>query len=200
MNAVKKPAFWLYLWGGLGALALVYFIIAASVQPRSDAKPSARNHDASLLVGQVSDFQYAFPPRGASNVAFLQGEQSVSLADFRGKAVLVNFWATWCAPCLRELPSLDQLQGRLGGDQFEVVAIAADPSGTAKIQNYLDRLNIENLQFYADPQLQMATSFGGANILPLSVLYDASGNEVGRVVGEVDWMSPEAVQLVESAL
>jgi len=127
--AFRQPRFWLLLWGGAGSLALVYFIIAASVQPRGDNQPSALNHDTVLLTGEMADFVYAFPPRGAPKISFDYEGRQISLADFRGRAVLVNFWATWCAPCLKELPSLDALQEKLGGRKFEVVAIAADPRG-----------------------------------------------------------------------
>ncbi|MBL4619587.1 MAG: TlpA family protein disulfide reductase, partial [Marinicaulis sp.] len=128
------------------------------------------------------------------------GSERVSLKDFRGKVVLLNFWATWCAPCLKELPSLDALEARLGGRDFEVVAIAADPRGPEVAAEFLDRLNITNLKLYTDPRLIFATSIGGADILPVSILYDARGNEIGRLVGEADWTSPEAIQLVESAI
>lgn len=200
MELLKQTRFWLVAWSAIGAAALLYLIIAASVQPRDVAAPSALDHDRSLLVGDMADFEYAYPPRGAPDIAFEHEGERVTLADFRGKAVLVNFWATWCAPCLKELPSLDNLEARLGGRDFEVVAIAADPRGPEVARQFLDRLNIANLKLYADPRLMLASSIGGANVLPVSILYDASGNEVGRLIGEADWASPEAVRLVESAI
>ncbi len=200
MKALNEPRLWLLIVGGVGVLWLVYVIIAASVKPGEDAPPSALTMDRSLLVGEMADFEYAFPPRGAPQIPFLHEGGSVSLDDFRGKAVLVNFWATWCAPCLKELPSLDALEGRLGGRKFEVVAIAADPRGPEAAQAFLDRLEIRHLDLYADPRLTLAMSIGGADVLPVSILYDARGREVGRLVGEADWASPEALRLVESAL
>ncbi len=200
MEALKRPRFWLLLWGGAGALALIYFIIAASVQPNNNPAPSALDHNRALLVGEMADFEYAFPPRGSPKIPFDVEGRKVSLQDFRGKAVLVNFWATWCAPCLKELPSLDALERELGGRKFEVVAIAADPRGPEAAREFLDRLEIKNLKLYADPRLAFASSIGGANVLPVSILYDAKGQEVGRLVGEADWVSPEAVRLVKSAI
>lgn len=199
MELIKQPRFWLLVWGGLGALLLLYVIIAASVQPGSGDTPSALNNDRALLRGEMADFEYAFPPRGAPKIAFQHSGEDIALADFRGKTVLVNFWATWCLPCLKELPSLDALEGVLGGDKFEVVAIAADPRGPEAAQAYLDRLKIKNLKLYADPSLRLVSAIGGENILPVSILYDVNGREVGRLVGEADWASAEARRLVRSA-
>ena len=200
MKVLNEPRLWLLIIGGVGLCALVYVIIAASVKPRGENAPSALAMDRSLLIGEMADFEYAFPPRMAIDTPFEHGGELVSLNDFRGKAVLVNFWATWCAPCLKELPSLDALEARLGGRKFEVVAIAADPRGPQAAQTFLDRLDIKNLKLYADPRLAMATAAGGADVLPVSILYDAKGREVGRLVGAADWASPEAVRLVQSAL
>jgi len=199
VQALKQPRFWLLFWGAVGALGLIYVIASASVSPGSK-EPSALDHSNALLIGEMADFQYAHIGRNAPAIGFDYEGDSVSLADFRGKAVLVNFWATWCAPCLKELPSLDALEARLGGAKFEVVAIASDPRGPDAAREYLDRLNIENLKLYADPTLAFVSAMGGANVLPVSILYDARGREVGRLVGEADWTSPEAVRLVASVL
>lgn len=200
MGILKQPRFWLFLWGSAGVLFLLYVIIAASLKPQSRDEPSALLMDPSLITGEMADFEYAFPPRGAPKITFLDGERNISVAEFRGKAVLLNFWATWCAPCLKELPSLDGLQQQLGGSKFEVVAVAADPRGPEAAAQFLERLEIDHLKLYADPTLALASSIGGANVLPVSILYDAKGQEVGRLVGEADWTSPEALALVRSAL
>lgn len=200
MALIKQPRFWLLLWGGIGAMYLLYIIIAASAKPDAGEGPSALDHDRALLVGEMADFEYAFPPRGAPEIGFDHNGERLTLADFRGRAVLVNLWATWCAPCLKELPSLDALEAELGGRRFEVVAVASDPRGPEAAQEFLDRLEIRNLELYADPTLRFAMSVGGANVLPVSILYDSEGVEVGRLVGEADWASEEAIRLVASAI
>ena len=199
LKRLTEPRFLLIIWGALGAALLVYVIFAASVKPKSGER-SALEADQSLLIGEMADFAYAFPPRGAPKPGFLHEDETISLEAFRGKAILVNFWATWCAPCLKELPSLDALEADLGGEKFQVVAIAADPRGPEAAQDYLQRLNIENLKLYADPTLQLASAIGGANLLPVTILFDARGQEVGRLVGDADWSSAEAKRLVSSVI
>ena len=199
MHALKQPRFWLMLWGVVGAAALLYVIMSASVTLRRDA-PSALDHAGDLLVGDMEKFQYAYIARNAPQVSFDHEGAAMTLADFHGKAVLVNIWATTCAPCLKELPSLDKLQAKLGGDNFEVVAVAADPRGPEAARTFLDRLEVEHLKLYSDPRLAFASALGGVDFIPVSILYDARGREVGRLVGEADWRSPEAVRLISSAL
>ncbi len=203
---LTSPRMWLFIWGGLGALFLAYVLLTAAVQragrpgaPR-DVAATAANHDPGLLTGEMADFEYTMPVRAAPDAMFDYEGELTSLAAFRGSAVLLNLWATWCAPCLKELPSLDALEASLGGADFKVVAVAADPRGPDAAREYLERLEIENLELFADPRLQLASALGGAAALPVSILYDASGNEVGRLVGEANWSSDEAKALVNAVV
>lgn len=203
MRILFSPRLWLFIWLGLGAVALSYVILAASLSGGAAGaakKPAFERRDPAFLMGEMADFTYAFPARRAPEETFLHEGKEMTLRDFRGKAVLVNFWATWCAPCLKELPSLDALEGELGGADFQVVAVAADPRGPEVATQFLDKLGIEHLRLYADPQLSLAIAIGGAAVLPVSVLYDADGNEVGRLVGEADWTAPESKRLIGSAI
>lgn len=200
MNAFRSPRLWLIVWAGLGAVLIVYVIIASSVQTSPRKTPSAHARSAALVTGEMADFQYALKPVPAPEIAFLHEGEEITLADFRGKAVLVNFWATWCAPCVKELPSLDALQEKLGGPDFEVVAIAADAQGPEKAGEFLGRHQIEHLRLYADPRLQLIMAVSNATVLPMSILYDRDGREVGRMFGEADWASPEARRLIKSVI
>lgn len=193
------------IWLGLGVAAILYVILAAALSGdvRKSAHMSSENAilgDPNLLTGEMADFVYAASARTAPTEPFLHQGAEISLADFRGKAVLVNFWATWCAPCLKELPSLDALQRELGGKEFAVVAVAADPKGPEAAQAFLDKLDLANLELYADPKLALAIATGGSSVLPVSILYDAKGREIGRLVGEANWASPEARALIKAAI
>jgi thiol-disulfide isomerase/thioredoxin len=196
MSALKEPRFWLLLLGAIGALAVVYVILASSAKP--DGERGVALRDPRLLVGAMARFEYALMPREAPDIAFEHEGRETRLAAFRGQVVLVNFWATWCPPCLKELPTLDRLQSELGGADFQVVAIAADTRGPQKAQEFLDRLGVRRLELYADPRLRLAGAVVGAN-LPVSILYDREGREIGRLVGEADWASEEAKALVRAA-
>ncbi len=205
MKAFATPRLWIYIWSGLGAAFLLYIIVSAASQPGGQTvvaacKVSVKDRHPSFLVGDMADFTYAFPPRQAPTAAFQKDDVSLSLADFRGKTILVNFWATWCPPCLKELPSLNALQGALGSDKFEVVAVAADPKGPEEARKYLDRLNINNLTLYTDERLRLASSVGSGAVLPVSILYSPEGAEVGRLVGEADWSGEAARRLVSNAI
>lgn len=204
MRAILNPRLWLMGLLGLGGAAILYVILSAALSGRPHqpvAGPAAPVfHDVRLAGGAMEKFVFAASARTAPAEAFLHGGEEITLQAFRGRTVLVNFWATWCAPCLRELPSLDALAGDLGGEKFAVVAVAADPKGPEAAADFLDKLNVRNLELYADPKLALVIATGGSAALPLSILYDAQGREIGRLAGEADWASREAKALIRAAI
>ena len=117
----------------------------------------------------------------------------VTLADFRGKPLLVNLWATWCAPCVAELPTLDTAAGTLG-DRVRILTIAEDLGGKAKVEPFLAAKGYKHLEPYLDPDLGLSLAYK-AN-LPTTVLYDAQGREVWRMTGGYEWNTPEAEALI----
>ncbi len=123
---------------------------------------------------------------------------TLSLAELRGKPVLLNLWATWCAPCVIEMPLLDTLAGELG-DSVRVLTVSEDMKGAEVVEPFFAERGFENLPQWMDPMNDLAIAYGGGAALPLTVLYDAEGKEVWRVMGGYHWDSEEARALVAEA-
>ena len=117
------------------------------------------------------------------------------LADHRGRVVVVNFWATWCAPCVREMPGIDKLQAKLGGKDFTVVAVNEDRGGVASAKQFLEKLGTTNLALYVDSKMAMMRAFKVRG-LPTSFLLDREGRIVGKLEGIAEWDTPEAEDLI----
>lgn len=150
--------------------------------------------------GDLSAFVKKSPPAPIADVAFMDGSGAPKkLSDFQGKVVLLNLWATWCAPCKAEMPSLDRLQQNLGSDDFEVVALALDRKGRAVAQKFLDDLNIKALTLYIDETAKVGAPLGVVG-MPVTILIDREGKELGRLVGEAEWDSEAAITLIKQAL
>lgn len=116
---------------------------------------------------------------------------ALTLAQFEGKTVLLNFWATWCAPCRAEMPSLDRLQAELGGDDFEVVTVATGRNPVKQIVKFFEDESIENLVIYRDPKSKLARQMGVLG-LPITVVLNAEGKEIARLRGDAEWDSEAA--------
>jgi thiol-disulfide isomerase/thioredoxin len=123
----------------------------------------------------------------------------LTLAGWKGRVVLVNLWATWCAPCRKEMPALAALQTAMGGDDFEVVAISVDRKGIEKSAAFMQEIGVSTLRLYADPSTEALNTLQGVG-LPATVLIDRNGNEIGRLLGPAEWDSPEARALIRAAL
>jgi thiol-disulfide isomerase/thioredoxin len=124
----------------------------------------------------------------------------ISLARFKGVPVLVNLWATWCAPCVKELPTLDKLaQSHDVDGQLGVITISQDSGPSASVAAFLNKLKIKHLGAYHDSKMALSGALGPDTVLPTSILIDADGKEVWRYVGDLDWTSPEAAKLLAEA-
>jgi thiol-disulfide isomerase/thioredoxin len=183
---------------GLLALAGLIVIAAALLLARPDILDRAVSGPE--LVGQVQNFAATRTPRERPDIAWKDTAGSdVRLADFYGKLVLVNFWATWCAPCLRELPSMDRLQAKLGSEGLQVVAINVDSGGMFAAEPYHRRLGLTALPLYLDQRSALSRAMG-VSVMPTTFLIDRRGREIGRLEGGAEWDSEEAVALLRHYL
>ena len=150
-------------------------------------------HDGGLAKLQPSD------PAPVPDTAFTDPQGGTHrLADYRGKVVLLNFWATWCAPCREEMPSLDALQAQMGGTDFQVVAIASGHNPAPAISKFLDEAGVTNLPVLLDPRQALAREMGVMG-MPVTVLIDRDGHEIARLMGGADWASETALALIRQA-
>ncbi|MEQ9332210.1 TlpA disulfide reductase family protein [Thalassobaculum sp.] len=148
------------------------------------------------LTGGYGAYEPLSEPQPAPSTAFLDPDgRPIKLDAYRGGYVLLNVWATWCAPCVKELPSLDRLQAALGGDRFRVQLLSVDRKGLELAGPFLTKLGIRNLRTAADPKSELARALGTAG-LPTSVLIDPEGRIVGRMLGDAEWDSPAAKALI----
>ena len=139
-------------------------------------------------------------PKPVPELTFFDAEgNEVRLADFHGEVVVLNLWATWCAPCRREMPSLDRLQAKFGGAGLEVIALSLDRGDIAKVREFYDELEISHLAIYHDPQARAGRELGAPG-LPTTVVIDRSGQEVGRLLGPAEWDSDEALTVIKALI
>lgn len=191
------------------SLAILALLLAGSVAGCDREKPSggqAADGQANISPGQAKDggvghFQHQVERAGkgkaAPTVSFRGPDDApVTLADFRGKPLLVNLWATWCAPCVAEMPTLDALAAK-SGDRMTVIAVAQDLKGAEVVDPWFQKAGLKALQPYVDPENGLLDAASSA--LPTSIYYDAEGREIWRVVGAIDWQGTEATALLAEA-
>ncbi len=153
-----------------------------------------------LATGEMAKFVFAKVAEPVPPIAFLDGTgKSRTIADWKGKVVLLNLWATWCGPCRKEMPGLDQLQAELGSETFEVVALSVDRTGLEGAKKFLDSIKVTKLALYADPTAKNAVELKAPG-LPATLLIDAQGREIGRLIGPAEWDSADAKKLIRAHL
>jgi thiol-disulfide isomerase/thioredoxin len=157
-----------------------------------------------LVRGEIAALAPAKTPISVANLKF-QGPdgRERTLADWRGRTVLLNLWATWCVPCRKEMPALDALQGKLGGADFEVVAVNIDTRNLDKPKAWLNEVNVAKLAYYSDSNariFQDLKAAGRAFGMPTTLLIDRQGCEIATLAGPAEWASDDAVALVQAAI
>ncbi len=159
---------------------------------------------APLARGEVAALAMATVPLRLPDLAFEDADgKPKKLSDWRGRTVLVNLWATWCVPCRKEMPALDSLQTKLGGEDFEVVAINIDTRDPEKPKNFLKDANLTRLGYFSDQKakvFQDLKSVGKALGMPTSVLIDGQGCEIANIAGPAEWASDDALKLIKAAV
>jgi thiol-disulfide isomerase/thioredoxin len=159
---------------------------------------------APLARGEVAAVNVAKSPLKLPDLTFLDpGGKPITLADLRGRTLLLNLWATWCVPCRTEMPTLDALQAKLGGPDFAVVAVNIDTRDPNKPKQFLKEIGVQKLAYYADPtakSFQDLKAIGRAFGMPTTLLIDRQGCEIGTIAGPAEWASDDAVKLIEAAL
>jgi len=196
----RRPrGFWLI---GLAVICAglvgVYLIGSEPRKPTELGQPaSGLRH---LATGPMTPFVVKPIPEPIAKITF-QDESGAekSLEGWRGRVVLLNLWATWCAPCRKEMPALDALQQKLGSPDFEVVALSLDRQGVETARAFLADTKATNLKLYVDPTAKSLDGLKAVG-LPATILIDREGREVGRLLGPAEWSSPEAVALIERVL
>jgi len=190
-----KPALAIF---GLVVLALA----AAGAYRALSSGGGAGSASTSDLAGGggAPRIKRAETPRPLPELHFVDGTGARhSLADFRGRVILLNVWATWCVPCREEMPALDRLQAALGGPDFEVVPLSIDRGGVSAVRSFYGELELRALRIYVDASGEALTKLGAVGI-PLTLLVDRDGRELWRVVGPAEWDKPAAVNRIRSHL
>jgi thiol-disulfide isomerase/thioredoxin len=171
---------------GLALSRLVADFAGRSRQPPSEASSSP------------SGFAFVFyaSPRPLPQFAFADGAgKSLTIADFRGRPVLLNLWATWCVPCRKEMPALDRLQGAIGKSALLVLPLSIDQQGAPAVEAFYRELGLKELGIYTDRSGEVASRLGAPG-LPVTLLINRQGHEIGRKLGPAEWDSPHVIALL----
>mgnify|MGYP001063296945 CR=1 FL=1 len=161
---------------------------------------------ASLALAQPAaaaapeNFAVLEAPAALPEINFTDGAgQPKTLAAYRGKVVLLNIWATWCAPCRKEMPTLDRLQAKLGGSDFEVVALSMDRKGPNAVTKFFAEIGIQHLALNIDTSAKAMFALGTIG-LPTTLLIDRQGKEIGRLIGPAEWDAPDMVEFIRNRI
>ena len=198
-----------YLWAAAIAAIAGYGLLYVTTGGYDNGLPkivklgtpdTAKKPGASHAGDRLEKFAWHPVPLALEDMTFDgPSGQTLKLASFKGKVVLLNIWATWCAPCREEMPALDALQRDLGSDKFEVVALSVDRTGLKGAENFLAKLDVQHLKAYADPTTELLKPLKVSG-LPTTLLLNQEGFEIGRLEGPAAWDSIAAKAIIEKAL
>jgi thiol-disulfide isomerase/thioredoxin len=177
----------------VAAAALVILLAAPGLGATAEDHPDTPDRT------QLGEFVPSAEPFPAPDISVAdEAGQTTRLSDLRGKLVLINLWATWCGPCLREMPSLEQLQSRLG-ERIAVLAVSEDRGGNKAVEPFIEKLGLKSVKIYIDPKSEVGHAFEVRG-LPTSFLIGRDGKVLGRVEGAAEWDSPKILGVLEPLL
>jgi len=189
----------------IGAAAAVYVSIGG--QGNAPAPQASANSPQNPVIkvtnptsGRLAAFVVHKTPEEVGEVSFFDGDgKERSLSEWKGSVVLLNIWATWCAPCRYEMPTLDALNKQFGGPDFEVVALSLDRSGFDKPRKFYGDIEIKTLKLYNDKTNKSGRVLRAIG-MPTTILIGRDGREIGRIAGPAEWDSEDAQELIRSAI
>lgn len=184
--------------GGLG----IYWFQQGQgkVEPQTAEVSAAGTGLKAFATGPLAAFVIKPERKAVPDIAFTDSTGAAKkISDWKGRVVLLNMWATWCAPCRKEMPDLAKLQQTLGSKDFEVVALSVDLKGAAASSAFLKDVGATALALYVDPSTKALSDMQAVG-LPATVLIDRQGREAGRMLGPAQWASPEAQALIKAAV
>jgi thiol-disulfide isomerase/thioredoxin len=181
---------------GMAAILVVGFVSIAFI---SGSNSGDQGSLSSYAQGEMRAFTSMDEPPAQPDVVYADASgNEVRLSDYRGQVILVNFWATWCGPCVEEMPALNRLQAEMGGDEFQVVTISLDRSLDDAV-SFFERYDLAELPIIHDTHLASFTRIQTPG-LPTSILYDRQGREIGRLTAPAEWDSDDAMRLIQAAI
>lgn len=199
-NVSRKPRVMLAVLAA-GALVLAALAVASVMFIDGDS-PSGGPVTADKQAAAASSRSFVIheTPRPLPEIKFEDGNgEALTLADLRGKTVLLNIWATWCVPCREEMPTLDALEAELGGPAFEVVPLSVDRAGPEVVRKFYAEIGIVHLGLYIDASMRASFDLQAPG-LPTTLLIDSEGRELGRLVGPAEWDTPEMIAFLKNHL
>jgi thiol-disulfide isomerase/thioredoxin len=197
----RGPGFLIYIAGmalaAIAGFAVAEFVATPAQQAVTVAQQpvAASGHTAQAAQKDtgLDKLVVRGSPREVPEFSFIDGAgETRTLADWRGKLLLVNIWATWCAPCKEEMPALDRLEAKLGGENFAVLPISVDRGGQQKPRGFLEEINADNLPLLLDETARLNFKLEVMG-LPATLIIDEQGREIARMIGPAEWDSPEAI-------